>query len=309
MKIINKETLFEKLNYKEMLTLQKEGLIKHFKKELNQPPVGLLSLPDGSLHLKYAHIKNDPIFVVKLATGFPKNAKKELPTSDGCFLIFCSKTGILTHILHDEGYLTDCRTVLVSCLILENLLKEIPKKVGILGAGRIAKHQAIALNKTLGIKNFVFLGRRQKALDNISRDLKTKENISAETFLYSKEAIPYLAKECPVIITTTPSREAILPYNPQFSNHTIIAVGADEEGKQELDPLFLQKADSLVCDDKIQSLAYGEFQYLKKPKKKVYEIGELLAQENLDLKEDSLNVFDLTGMGIQDVQAVKSFII
>ena len=45
-------------------------------------------------------------FIVKLATGFPGNPKINLASSDGCFLAFCSKTGVLTHTIFDVGYLT-----------------------------------------------------------------------------------------------------------------------------------------------------------------------------------------------------------
>ncbi len=307
MKIIRKEELLKKLDPEKILFLQEEGFIRHYKKELTQPPVGLLKFPNGSLHIKYAHLENDPYCVVKLVTSFSRLQKNQKGNSDGCYLIFSAENGALSHVIFDEGILTNLRTVMASCVIIKKVFQKFPKKVGILGNGIIACEQARVLKNFFGINDFLFLGRREEALTSLENELR-KEGIRAEGKLYSEESFLELAQSCPVIITTTSSKKPILSYNSFFKNNTIIALGADEKGKQELSCEFLNRADYLICDDKSQSLEDGEFQFLDNRSKNIYELGEILADPTFKFEENSLKIFDLTGMGVQDVQIVKSFL-
>ena len=307
MKLIRKEEILTKIDFKKILFLQQEGFIKHYKKELKQPPVGLLKFPNGSLHIKYAHLENDPYFVVKLVTSFSRTQKNQKGNSDGSYLVFSAENGVLSHVIFDEGILTNLRTVMVSCVIIKKVFQKFPSKVGILGNGIIACEQARVLKNFFGINNFLFLGRRKEALASLENELH-KEGIRAEGKVYSEDSFLELAQSCPVIITATSSKQPILSYNSFFNNHTIIALGADEKGKQELSSEFLNHADYLVCDDKTQSLEDGEFQFLENKSKKIYELGEILADDTFKFKENSLKIFDLTGLGVQDVQIAKSFL-
>lgn len=302
MKIYDKKSILEKVDWKKMFKGQKKAFKSFSSGELNSPPVGHLLLEKGSLHIKYAHMKKDPEFVVKLATGFPGNASLGFSTTDGCFLVFCSETGALKSILFDEGELTDCRTVLASCVATEALNEKKPDKVVIIGTGRIAKLQAVALYEALGVKEFLFLGRRKKALEEVKETFKRKA-FEVKTAILSKVSLEELFKDYKTIITTTTAKSFVLPDSAFLDNHVIVALGADEKGKEELDPKILGKADLLICDAREQSLHHGEFQNLSSDKK-VFELGEILLKEKTPLK-DSLRVCDLTGIAAQDVQIVQ----
>ncbi|CAN7671891.1 hypothetical protein [Bosea sp. LjRoot237] len=73
--------------------------------EVTVPPVGelLFDDPPGEMHIKYGAIRGDDVFVVKLATGFPRNGEAGLPPFGGVVLVFSAKTGLLSRILLDEG--------------------------------------------------------------------------------------------------------------------------------------------------------------------------------------------------------------
>jgi ornithine cyclodeaminase len=71
--------------------------------EILVPPVAelLFDDPPGEMHVKFGAIRGDDVFVVKLATGFPRNGMVGLPAFDGVVLVFSAKTGLLSRILLD----------------------------------------------------------------------------------------------------------------------------------------------------------------------------------------------------------------
>ena len=85
----------------------------------------------------------------------------------------------------------------------------------------------------------------------------------------------------------------------------VVAVGADMEGKNELDPAIFKGA-KIVNDSIPQCVSRGETRnaimagVIKKSD--IHgEIGQLLAGEKpLREHEDEITIFDTTGMGIQD---------
>ena len=85
-----------------------------------------------------------------------------------------------------------------------------------------------------------------------------------------------------------------------------MAAGSDERGKQELEPTILEKSDYLICDDRQQSMNYGEFQYLRS-NQHIRELGDILSQATTD-QTNGLRICDLTGIASQDIEIVRSFI-
>jgi len=90
----------------------------------------------------------------------------------------------------------------------------------------------------------------------------------------------------------------------------IVAVGADMEGKQEIDSLIFRNS-KIVVDSKTQCLQRGE---TRNPfvagiisEESIYaEIGEiLLSLKPGRVNEDEITIFDTTGMGIQDNKVAK----
>ena len=71
-----------------------------------------------------------------------------------------------------------------------------------------------------------------------------------------------LVLDADVIVTTTPARGALVQESWVKRGATVIAVGADSPGKQELDPLLLIRADKVVVDLISQASRLGELQHV-----------------------------------------------
>jgi ornithine cyclodeaminase len=86
----------------------------------------------------------------------------------------------------------------------------------------------------------------------------------------------------------------------------IVAMGADSEGKQELDPHILAKASVVMTDDRQQCTDRGEFGHairagLMSPTADV-SLGQVLAGKAEGRHaDDEITVADLTGLAAQDV--------
>ena len=65
------------------------------------PPVGFLHFdqPPGDVHIKYGFVKDDDVYVLKMASGFYNNAELGQSVADGLILVFSQQTGHLKLIL------------------------------------------------------------------------------------------------------------------------------------------------------------------------------------------------------------------
>lgn len=122
-----------------------------------------------------------------------------------------------------------------------------------------------------------------------------------------------LAAHCQFIVTTTPSREAILHATDIQPGTHITAVGADGAGKHELAPELVAKADKILVDSWAQCTEFGEissaFQQQLLAHLTLTEIGTVLAQNAFFRDNDQqITLADLTRLGVQDVQIVKGIL-
>src|SRR5260370_30612108 len=71
-----------------------------------------MHVPDvgGEVHVKGAYLTGAPVFAVKTATGFYRNAELGLPVSGGMTMVHDAMTGTLRILIADGGLLTELRT-------------------------------------------------------------------------------------------------------------------------------------------------------------------------------------------------------
>ena len=90
----------------------------------------------------------------------------------------------------------------------------------------------------------------------------------------------------------------------------ITAMGADADGKQEIDPLGFEKADIIVADSKDQCIDHGDLGYAVRDgiidPDNVIELGDVIRNKKFQRKNDQqITIADLTGVAIQDIQITK----
>ena len=282
-----------------------KGFVAYSKGDVIVPPVGELHFdsPPGDVHIKYGYIKNDEVYVIKIASGFFHNTNLGLPNGNGMMLVYDQKTGEPKAILNDESFLTDVRTAVAGAISAKYLAPSKVKHIGIIGTGVQARMQLEYLNGIIDCKSVIVWGRNQKSL------IKYKKDFSKSNFdITITKNINDIIERCQLIVTCTPSDTPIVTkVNP--GTH-ITAMGSDTLTKQEIASSILFQADLVVADSRSQCLDRGEIHQAIKdgfPMKDVVEIGDIIQGKAKQRENDKqITIADHTGVAVQDIQISKA---
>ncbi len=293
-------------NIDTVLAMEK-GFIAYSNGKTVVPPVGelLFENPPGDVHIKYGYIKNDDFYVIKIASGFYDNSKLGIPSSQGMMLLFNQKTGQPTAVLLDEGFLTDVRTAAAGALAAKYFAPKNISAIGIIGTGIQAKLQLKYLQENTPCKTVYVWGR------NPENTQKFKDELGVDFDIHIASTPSEVAKHCNLIVTTTPSENALLIADDVQPGTHITAVGSDTSNKQELQSELLQKADLVISDSIPQSKSRGEIYRATKDgaisSEKVVELGNALQDRTLQrTDENQISIVDLTGVAVQDIMIAKA---
>jgi len=185
----------------------------------------------------------------KIVNVHPDNPKKGLPTVMASIILNDPKNGLPLAIM-DGSYITAMRTGSAGAVAAKYLAREDAKTLGVVGAGVQAMYQIMASVKVRKLKEIIIADVNAKAAQNLINVL-AKQNIKART--------GSIEEACgqDIVATTTPSRQPIIKREWIKPGTHINAIGADAEGKEELDPEILKSA-KVVIDDWAQASHSGE---------------------------------------------------
>jgi ornithine cyclodeaminase len=267
------------------------------------PPVINLEIPAhrGEFHIKTAHIEGVPHVAVKVASGFYDNPARGLPSGSGLMALFDAATGCPAAMLLDNGFLTDIRTGAAGAVAADVLARARIGTVGVIGSGVQARHQVRCLRAVRSFDRIVAWSPHQDRLDAYCRELR-EEGLDARPAA-GAEAVCAAAD---ILITTTPSRAALVQAPWLRAGMHVTAVGADAPGKQELAADCLDGADLVVVDRFAQCSAFGELHHALAAalltRNDVHaELGAIVAGRKPGrTSEREITIADLTGVGFQD---------
>lgn len=281
-----------------------DGFIAYSRGQVQVPPIQnfIFGQANGDCCVKSAWIEGSEHFTVKISTGFYDNPAKGLPSNDGMMLVLSAKTGQPRALLQDEGWLTCIRTALAGQIVARALAPRVITGIGILGTGVQARMQLEQLMALTSCRRLTVWGRNHMALESY-REFATSLGFEVETTQDAEQ----VARHANLIVTTTPSREALLQRAWIQPGTHITAVGADGGGKQELDVDLVASAEVIVVDSIEQCRRYGEISHALKQglirQEQLIELGWLLAGETRGRENDQqITLADLTGVAVQDAQ-------
>ncbi|NRB53783.1 MAG: ornithine cyclodeaminase family protein [Saprospiraceae bacterium] len=280
-----------------------QGFIAYSKGEAVIPPVGelLFERPPGEVHIKYGYIKTAPYYVIKVASGFYQNPNIGLPSSQGLNLLFDKSNGQLVAILLDEGHLTDVRTAVAGAIASRALAPQKVQQLGIIGAGIQAHLQWEYHRRILDFNEVILWNRHIEKAQQLAETLQ-QQGASVKVVTNLQD----LAKDCRLIVSTTPSTTPLLQKNWIQPGTHITAIGADMPHKVELDPQLVGAADIVVVDSRAQTQRQGEWSQALRAGlvtgREPLELGEILENPGLGRAHDQqITVADLTGVAVQDL--------
>jgi len=306
MKTLDLDQIRRALTKADLLPAIEAGFVAYSDGRTIVPPVGELCMDKGEVHIKYGCIVGEPIYVIKIASGFHGNAAKGLPTGYGMMLVFSQETGFPDAILLDEAYLTDVRTAVAGAIGVKYFAPAEVSCIGIVGSGVQARLQLEHLKPLTECRDVLVYGIDEPGLESY------QETMAARGFTVGiAPDAAAIGEACNLIVTTTPATEPILLAEHIRPGTHINAIGSDTPDKQELDTAILARADLVIADSFPQSLLRGEIsQALRAGAIKefdVVELGNVIAGRAPGrTSDDQITVFDSTGVAVQDIQIAKA---
>jgi ornithine cyclodeaminase len=285
-----------------------KGFIAYSEGKTVIPPVGELQFedPQGEVHIKYGHIKDDDYYVIKIVGGFFESPGSRRYTSDGLILLFKKGTAELVAMLEDKSYLTNVRTAAAGAVSAKYLAPKNVSCIGIVGAGVQGRMQLEYLAEITPCKKVMIWDMDQNAMDDYKKDMESV-GYSVQTVSGTEE----ICAHCNLIVTVTPATSPLLFADKIRKGTHISAVGSDTPEKIELESTILQNADIVVADSISQCLLRGEIHQAIKAgvleQERVLELGNVITHPELQRQSDEqITVADLTGVAVQDIQITKA---
>jgi alanine dehydrogenase len=285
---------------KEVLNSVETAFAAYAKREVQMPAKKYLFFPEGDLRIMPCYVRGREEAAVKCVNVHPQNPlKNNLPTVMAIIELIDPETGFPLAVM-DGTWITDMRTGASAGVATKYLAKPGSETLGIIGAGRQACTQLMAMNEVMDIKKAKVYCRTCSTRSNFAKN-------ATETYGFEVEAVdsPQAAVEnVDVIVTTTPSRKPLIKADWISPGTHINAMGADAPSKQELETILLQKA-KIVIDSWEQAKHSGEInvpvsQGVLKRKDIHAKLGEVIIGKKDGRDGDEITIFDSTGLAVQD---------
>lgn len=272
------------------------------------PPVGelLFDAPPGDAHIKYGYVREDAVFVVKIATGFYENPRRGLPPNSGMMLVFSATTGLPEAVLLDEGHLTNVRTAAAGAVAAKFLGPAEVRRIGVLGTGVQARMQVEFLRTVTPCREVVVWGRsRDSAAGYAARMCRNGYRMELA------RSPADVAAHCNLIVTATIATSPLLTAADVRPGTHITAMGSDTPAKNELAPDVLRAADICVVDSLSQCRERGELHHALSAgaitEDKAVELGNVVSGRAPGRSDPGqITVCDLTGVAVQDIEISKA---
>ena len=267
------------------------------------PPILSMELHEanGEVDVKTAYIPGFEGFAIKISPGFFDNPKIGLPCLNGLMVLLSAQTGLVQSLFLDNGYLTDIRTAAAGAVAARHLAPERVVTAGVIGTGVQARLQMQAAHLVRPFERVLVHGRDMEKAQGCAAELGEALGIAAEAV--SEPAA--LVRDSQLVVTTTPARTPVLRAEWLHPGLHVTAMGADQAGKNEIEPSALLAADAYICDRVSQCEIAGEFEAALAAglwtKGRPAELGEVIVGTKTGRRSpDDVTICDLTGTGAQD---------
>lgn len=326
-RVLNQENIKEILDMRSVINLVEKAYMLKEQQEASLFPMVFHEFEPGKadMDIKSGELAGANIFGLKLVSWFGENPSKDLPAVIGTVLVLDIQTGVPLGIMSGE-YITLMRTGAAGGIGCKYLARKDSEELLLVGTGHLGPYQIMAALMSMeNIKNVIVynansIERAEIFCDSIKDKLlqllapyKDQDQIFYNQMLQrinisftATEDIKKATENADIIITATPSRKPIIKEEWVKPGTHISCVGADMEGKQEIDERLFANSRVFV-DDVNQAISVGETEI---PFKKgiiskddiIGEIGSVILGNKVgrQSKED-VTIFDSTGIALQDL--------
>jgi ornithine cyclodeaminase/alanine dehydrogenase len=327
LRVLNQQAIEKVVDMRSVIKVVEEAYVQKSSGKATLFPMIFYEFEPGKadMDIKSGHLAGANIFGLKLVSWFGDNVGKGLPALIGTVMVLDSRTGMPLGILNGE-YITCMRTGAAGGIGAKYLARKDSRNLLMVGTGHQAPFQIAATLETMENIERVMVYNpnsveraeafcrniRPRLEENFLQKYENNEeyySMMKERYNVSFEPVDKLegaALEADIIITATPSRKPLIMKEWVKKGTHISCIGADMEGKQEIDENIFPSARIFV-DDIAQAINVGECEV---PVRKgvitkediIGEIGRLI-MGNIPgrLDDDDITIFDSTGIALQDL--------
>lgn len=276
------------------------AFVAHGRGETQMPAKVYLTFPEHDGDLRAMPAAMETSAGLKWVNSHPKNPERYgLPSVMGLYVLSDPATAVPLAVL-DATLLTAVRTGAAAAVASTHLAGRFGT-LGVIGCGV----QADFLVEAHRVR---WPGIRVVAAD---RDPAAAARVAQRWGGRAGDVAA--AAACDIVCTATPSRAPIVARAHVEPGAHINAIGADAEGKQELDPLLL-KDGVVFIDDWPQASHSGEINVPLRRGQLVAEdvagsIGDVVAGRRAGRPDaEAITIFDSTGLAIQDLALARAIV-
>jgi alanine dehydrogenase len=268
---------------------------------------GVLGVPTsgGGFHIKAAGLVGErSYFAAKTNANFPDNPKRfGLPTIQGTVVLADAVNGAPLAVM-ESGSITALRTGAATGVAAKYLARKDARTATVVGCGVQGEMQLAALVAVLPLERVWLVDTDTDRAEAMTLNVASAHGIDAKATTDLRAAL----RASDVVVTCTPSRRAFVMREDIAPGTFIAAVGADSQGKQELEPALVARA-TLVVDVLEQCAEIGELQHvlaagLMRREQVHAELADVVAGRRTGrTRADEIAIFDSSGTALQDVAA------
>lgn len=271
------------------------------------------------MDIKSGYLRGMETHGLKVINWTAANEARGLPALVGLIMVFDTETGVPLGVL-DGSYITGVRTGCAGAIGAKYLARRDSRSLFVLGAGSQAFFQTAAFLRAFPQLKRVYVANPhhdEKAaafVSTIHERLRAGFDIDAsgvEFVAAAADAMGGAVGSSDMIVTTTPSRSPIVKREWIKSGTHLSCIGADMNGKQEIESTIFQNA-VVVCDDHAHCMEVGEIEL---PLREGIlaasdirgEIGEIiLGRAKGRETNEQVTIYDACGTALLDIACAKA---
>ena len=296
--LLKQSEIKELISMKEVVDSVETAFKAYAQRDVQMPPKEYLFFQEGDLRIMPCYVRSTEEAGVKCVNVHPHNPlEKQLPTVMAVIELVNPETGFPMAVM-DGNMVTDLRTGAAAGVATKYLARPDAETLGIIGAGKQACTQLMALNEVMDIKEAKVFCRTCSTRTNFAKKATETYGFKVEAVETAEEAV----KNADVVVT--PLFPKTLIKADWISPGPISTPWVLMPSKQELEPNTLKIKDHI--DSWEQASHSGEInvpvaQKVLKRKDIHAKLGDVIVGNETGREGDEITIFDSTGLAVQDV--------
>lgn len=302
--ILNQSEIKELIKMDKVIEAVETAYYEHAQSKVQMPAKEYLFFQkfNGDLRIMPCYLPDMGESGVKCVNVHPDNPHMhDLPTVMAMIELVDPATGFPLAIM-DGTWITNMRTGAAGGVGTKYLAREDSKTLGIVGAGKQAYTQLMAINEVMDIDEVVVYCRTCSSREDFAKKVSDIYGIPVNAVDTPKKAV----ENMDVVVTVTPVNHPVIKTEWISPGTHINAMGADAPGKQEIESSALLKSKVFI-DCWEQASHSGEINVpvsegLIQQEDISGKLGDVIIGKNPGrTSEDEITIFDSTGLAVQDI--------